>query len=1661
MKHNDMKRNNEMRDTVFTTHKRHSYCGRLLRMLLLLVMMVMGSTTTWADGYEGTYFIASGGEARDVNNKNTVEDYTYSEETPTTNYYLVPASDPALTNWDDAYFDRTTGEKPFLTTFKTGLADEAIWVVTQVTDNDGTFYYIKHAETGKYVIFEKFFTNNDNWRRKCLHLDGTTPSEAGKFIISYDTSNKYYNIKPKNPINKNGNVETSFIFCNVSDKNRGSRHGVDKDNYYGGLIGLWSSGTEANSKWKFEKAECATPTISFDNTTNEVTISTSTVGATIYYTKGDDPADPTTAADGHDGTGTTSVTFSISGPTKIKAIAVKQYWVGSAVSPTKVISQVAQPVIEDNGAQAISITCETEGVTIYYTTDGTTPPSRSSSVYSTPLTDASNKTIRAIAVKDQYLDSEEGSGTIKLKCAKPVITRVGKTFTISCPYPGDANIFYTTGAGEPTTPYNGAVSFTDSDLPFTVKAIAKKSNDYYDSDISSKYFGEDLTGGGTSDDPYLIQNAQDFEVFVDLLNENSEERDKYFKIEKTNDNNGLLNVEYCSAINSNVVFTGKLDGGMVTLSGLRHPLFSTVSTGATIKNVILDNVSISGGTNVGAICGEATGNARIYNCGVLATNSTVTTDEDGYTVITSCSSTITGTGYVGGIVGLLDGSSRVINCFSYANVSGGSYVGGIVGYNNVATTASNLKTMVMNCMYYGEVSGGSIAPIYNGEIITNDGDADGVNNFNYFRLESSYIQDNTITKVYNCALGAETRFLQRFEFFRHLLNSNRELAAWWATGNTANKNEMMKWVLEPSQIGTTTPYPILKTPGKYASVVNYTPSTTAYDEANRNKGHKLTNEGDGGVLHVTISMGSAVSGKFSAPSGAGFKSGVVGSFDLPITDKDYEHFNFNYGKVQLPYYNDYCDGNYTGNRVVTGWKIVSITGGTAGSYSTGDDVTYTDGELTATPYNFADRNCTNKDLYSESGRVFNQGAYWDVPEGVTAITIEPYWGRAVYLSDAYWDVVYQNGTGTGTKEGTAYDAMTTAVDVTTVGGSQRYENGNAVFNGQIVYTSMSNAIASTALFSESATKTTVYDYAVVLVGNYHHNVAIEANKTYTVTSVDLDGDNEPDYSFMLRFNGRLGFHPVRYDFLNLIGLGMAQKTTGGKGSYNFGIMQPKAWFEVTNTALFRVTQFEYSKSRTKSPYILQGGVIEQWVTQQDNAGDGVSYFHIGGNVWFKEFHRGSHQDNKDKSTPHPPISVTGGDFAKFYLTGYYQSQATIYDDNAECYINGGRFGEIAGAGMEGIGTSDGKGNITWVIDNADIKEFYGGGINYGKPVHGNIHTIISNSHVDIFCGGPKFGDMVDGRTVKTTATDCTFGTYFGAGYGGNSYNRQAPRNHNNIVNFPHNDSSAGNDASWNAWLGRFYTQDYNSEFKGVSTQFDYQFLPMSSNTDNVARIFVEYVGFSLATCHDVTSSLTGCKITGNFYGGGSLGKVKGDVTSTLTNCTVNGNVFGAGYSASLPNVVVDAIGFELEPYYYEDLGTYRTAVKYKEKNSYKPITYTWKHDDAISIDKTGHFLYTTENLEKSNLGSVQGNVILNIQSEASKTTTIGTAGNSNTGNVYGGGEESYVINTPATSTTSAIIHTVTVNLKGPGTTNILGNVFGGGNMGLVEGSATVNIEYEE
>ncbi len=1278
---------------------------------------------------------------------------------------------------------------------------------------------------------------------------------------------------------------------------------------------------------------------------------------------------------------------------------------------------------------------KSDGTTIYYKPLVTYSDTENGTYSSTiPTgTNAGNYTVYYKYVADE--DHADGSGSVTVVINKAPITSVELVDYVK-KHTGSAISFSTKSVKA------GEISVSSNDYSVSGDALTQTAVGTYTCTVTAKPTSTNFTGSASVN----FRIVEESTVFINSSSSPSDLAGKYVLTEDISAS--VLAGLYITTDD----FTGELDGNFhkIDMTGYTHALFNTIN-GGKVKNVMLDNVSISGGTNVGAICNEAKGDSRIYNCGILATSSIVKTDDDGYTEITSCSSTISGNGYVGGIVGLLDGSSRVINCFSYANVSGGSYVGGIVGYNNVENSASNnLKTMVMNCMFYGEVSGTSIAPIYNGKIITNDGSSNGVGNYNYFRLEASYVQPTGVT--YNCALGAEDRYLQRFEFFRNLLNSHRELAGWWATG-TYSSSEMMKWVLEPSQLGTSTPYPILKTPGYYPSVVNLD-TEKAPVTSERNKGGRL------GTLTVNIQMGDGA--VYNRPGTGENEAKITTSqLTLNITDKDPDHFNFNYYKVQLPYYNDVGTKNYTGNRVVTGWKIVDITGGTPGEFKKEDS---------DKGYNFADRNCTNKDLYSVSGRIFNQGAYWDVPEGVTAITIQPYWAKCVYLADQNADKVYNT-------------VMETGYDVPNVGGGQKYTNGNSYSiagENQVVYTTIGNAIASTALFAgytdAQRNNHSVYDYAIVLVGNYHHYYAtgkIESSKSkpYTVTSIDLDGDNEPDYSYILRYNGRCESHPVRADFINIPGLGMAQKSTGGTGSYNFGIMIPKGWFESTNTSLFRFTQFEYehsSRSATDA-IIVQGGVIEQWVSNnQKGTSDKIPYIHVGGNVWFKEFHTGCHQDKKI-ATKHSPISVTGGDYDEFYLTGLYQSDITSKGDNAECYINGGRFGTVCGAAMEGIGKANGAdetGNITWLIQNADIHEFYAGGLNAAKPVTGNLSTTIVDSHVDIFCGGPKFGDMSANKTVVTNATGCTFGTFFGAGYGGNSYSRQAPRNHNSIVNFPHNDSEgAGNNSSWNDWLDDHYKQEYSATYGGVSTQFSYQFLPMSNNGNNVARIFVDYVKFSLATCHNVTSSLTDCIITGNFYGGGSLGKVEGNVTSTLTDCEIQGSAFGAGYSASLPTVEVMGVGFVTEPYYYEELGTYRTGVF-----PISTTTYHWEHANTVNstqtaIDKTDnhHVLYTTEDL--TTLGTVTGTATLTING----TTTVAES-------VYGGGEESGVGGEEPedVGNTVVTINNGTIGTAGKGGATH-GNVYGGGKgkakneegetfddltlvkMGLVKGNTNVTI----
>lgn len=1647
-----------------TQDMKHLY--KKVSFLLLLMIFSAGVNKVWGQeqGFSGIWYI-----------------YNEQDHDKASNYrwYLVPAGDPQqrpdnanaeFDDYRDAYYSpnhaTTPGDenKPFLTTYKTNKdlnsVCNSVWVVTPSTTSG--YYYVVHVKTGKYVIYEPPKPNDNQDQRKSMHLQDI--SDDGYALTVKDG----YNFTFSGAVNGNINISPksrSGWYWNPAGNNANNYYGTNSPLYRHGLVGIYDNAS-GNSIWHFELALLDAPTISDVDDDNKVTVTDNNelpAGYNVRYTFGDGTqANPTATSDIM-----TNGEFTVEESGTLKVV-IERYGVVLTNVATKDMSPIVPP---DNPVITLSDDCSNEisigpvGPDYYYTIDGNDPSKTNGIPYAGPFQQNTSVTIRAIAYNGNF-SSGIVDYTHTARTTPPVITVNGNEISIS----GNGNIYYTTNGEDPTVSdeqrYTSPFTLTQATGTVTIKAIAVDAgmNPSCPSEASARF-------------AILISSVSD-------LN----------NIQATD--NCLVTADfdatgYTGTGISN--FSGTFDGGLFTITGLTGALFNSVN-GGIVKNVILKDVNISSGSsdgNVGAICNEASGDSRIYNCGVLGKITVTehkTTNEQTHETTTTYTvegtSSISGTNYVGSIVGKLDGSSRVINCYSYAVIKGGSSIGGIVGYNYASSTnpATGQKTMVMNCMFYGDITGGSTtgsrnAPIYNGNIITNRGDANGVGNYNYFRAEARYVQDRYIN-VYNCALAAEERFLNRFEFFRHLLNSNRALAAWWATGSRDNKDEMMKWELETADRNRLEtdpepyPYPILKPVKdnnnnyiKYPSVVNIDAAHVEDIDAKNehyNKGLKL------GSLRVYIKgvgTNPAPGAQILKEDGTPTTAAKQRYFDLVITDKDPDRYNFNYYKVQLPFYNDCGTNNYKGNRVVTGWKIVEVSdGGTGSFYNDSDDATANNGVITKTPYNFADRNCSNKDLNSVSGRVFNQGAYYDVPEGVTSITIEPYWGKAVYVSDPYLDKVYNQGMGTG-------------YDVTSIGGEDLplYTDGVSVFNGddnQKVYTSMGTAL--TALSPSG----TVYDNAIVLVGNTH-NIGItstDRSKSYTIMSVDMDKDNEPDYSYILRFNSRIEVHPVRIDFLNVIGLGMAQKSYQGTGTYNFGIMQPQGWFEVTNTGLFRVTQLEYdsNKDRKMSPVILHGGVIEQWVTcQSGGAANRVEYYHVGGNVWFKEFHLGAHQDKQDVITPHPPISVTGGDYDNFYLTGYYNTPENNYDDNAECYINGGRFGKVAGTGMQGIGsaTNHTNGNIVWQIDNADIDEFYAGGINAAHIAEGDITTVISNSRVDLFCGGPKFGNMNEGKKVVTNATNCTFRTFFGAGYGGNSYNRRYPYNKNGVL--------TKEDVKWNKWLKDGYetTVDnvthvfegyqnvYKSEYGGVGARIDYQFLPMSNNTQNVARLFVDYVSFSLATTYDVTSNLTNCTITtsnlgrldldyclGNFYGGGSLGNVKGPVKSTLIDCTVEGNVFGGGYSATLPPVSIMNNVFQKEPDYDKNLGAFLEAklpstVKYSWDPT--PVT-TLTEENAIDTEQK---LLRIENKDgKLELGVVTGDVTLTI---SGAKTVIGRS-------VYGGGEESGVGGNTTVSITDGVIGTK--GLEEGVFRDINGNVYGAGkgkkddySLGHVKGNATVTI----
>ncbi len=216
-------------------------------------------------------------------------------------------------------------------------------------------------------------------------------------------------------------------------------------------------------------AFCETPTVSRDGTSNQIIISCATAGASIYYTtNGTTPTENNTQYTGP---------ITVSKNCTIKAIAVKDGYESSSVASYSIDwFKVATPTFGYSNLQ-LTISTATSDATIYYTTNGTTPTT-SSTRYTGAISLTSDCTVKAIAVKDDYTNSDVASFSFvksNYTCQAPQISRngTGNQVVMTCATSG-ASIYYTTDGTTPTQAsvrYTGAITFDHNQ---TIRAVAIK-----------------------------------------------------------------------------------------------------------------------------------------------------------------------------------------------------------------------------------------------------------------------------------------------------------------------------------------------------------------------------------------------------------------------------------------------------------------------------------------------------------------------------------------------------------------------------------------------------------------------------------------------------------------------------------------------------------------------------------------------------------------------------------------------------------------------------------------------------------------------------------------------------------------------------------------------------------------------------------------------------------------------------------------------------------------------------------------------------------------------------------------------------------------------------------------------------------------------------------
>ena len=225
-----------------------------------------------------------------------------------------------------------------------------------------------------------------------------------------------------------------------------------------------------------------------------------------------------------------------------------------------------------------------------------------------------------------------------------------------------------------------------------------------------------LQGEGTEASPYVINNLEDLKFFRDDVNAGNNYAGKYIKVTATEID--LNNEEWTPIAYMGKTFKGNFDGNNVTVKNLKITkaltnsaenngigFFGRTDSPATIENIIIENVDITGSLYVGAIVGYGYTDKHVEGCtvkgniaidawwyaGVIGGNGYMNLVDDCH-VIGNNGSYIKGNdgSYIGGIWGFRgEGNNKITNCtVTNLNIIGVDRVGGICGIGHYGNTIS-------------------------------------------------------------------------------------------------------------------------------------------------------------------------------------------------------------------------------------------------------------------------------------------------------------------------------------------------------------------------------------------------------------------------------------------------------------------------------------------------------------------------------------------------------------------------------------------------------------------------------------------------------------------------------------------------------------------------------------------------------------------------------------------------------------------------------------------------------------------------------------------------------------------------------------------------------------------------------------------------------------